>query len=322
MQGKRHILITGGAGFIGSSISARLLETGCSVTIVDNLDPYYSPAVKRSNIEGFLADPDFTFYNADILHDETWARLKDIRFDALIHLAARVGVRPSMDDPAGYNSVNAGGTLKALCFAEAAKIPRFILASSSSVYGLSEKIPWSEDLVNDSMVSPYAVSKKAAELYAGAFTRFTEMRVCVLRLFTVYGPGQRPDLAIHRFAKAIHDGRPLHVYGDGSMLRDYTYIGDVVDAFMKALSYNGSTFDIFNIGNNKPVNLTTLISELEKVFQCRADVRFIETQAGDVPLTCADITKSARLLGYEPSTSLTEGLGEFKKWLTGHLYED
>jgi UDP-glucuronate 4-epimerase len=312
----QHILLTGGAGFIGSHIAGRLLAEGMQVSVLDNFDDYYDPAIKEANIAGLLKHPCFRLIRGDIA-DPGLAKTCTGDYDLIIHLAARVGVRPSLSQPQAYNETNAGGTLRMLEFARMKGIKRFILASSSSIYGLNPEVPWKEDCRPYRMQSPYAVSKRAAELYASAFHMNTGTEVTVMRLFTVYGQRQRPDLAIHRFARALRAGEPLQVFGNGGMARDYTCVDDVAEGFCRAVQYKHGGFEIFNIGNRNPVSLTELVSTLEKVFGRKARIERKEPPPGDVPLTCADINKASQILGFRPSVSLETGLERFRDWMEG-----
>lgn len=317
MSPQKHIIVTGGAGFIGSHIVDSLMEQNFRVTVVDCLDDFYDPRVKMENIRKHLSNPHFSFYPLDITEAEALESRLDGQYDAIIHLAARVGVRESVMNPALYDRVNTEGTLNLLNFARKRNILQFILASSSSVYGLNPDIPWREDADINAIISPYAVSKRAAELYGMTYSRLFGMRVLVLRLFTVYGPRQRPDLAIHRFAKLMLKGEPLRVFGNGDSSRDYTYVTDVANAFVKALEYDQGNFEIFNIGHNTPVQLSDLIGKLEQTFGKKAKLEYTGLQTGDVPVTCADIRKAMQALDYQPGTALDDGLASFRSWLTG-----
>lgn len=308
-----HILLTGGAGFIGSHVAARLLGMGMKLTVIDNFDDYYDPALKEKNISALISHPGFRLIRENILSDALPGQLSG-DYDTIIHLAAKVGVRPGIIHPREYNAVNAEGTLKMLEFARNKKIVKFILASSSSVYGTNPDLPWKESAAPVAMQSPYAVSKRAAELYAYAYSAMAGIHTTVLRLFTVYGPGQRPDLVIHRFADALLKNEVFQIYGDGSMSRDYTYIDDVAEAFCRTLQCRHSGFEIINIGNRNPVSLNELVACMEKVFGKKALVQYCPRAAGDVPYTAADTRLAKEILGFEPSTTLEYGLEKFRKW--------
>jgi UDP-glucuronate 4-epimerase len=313
--GAEHIIVTGGAGFIGSSIVDALLQKGFLVTVIDNLDPFYDPAIKRENIKAHLNDTRYTFHQVDISDTHALNNALDGAYSAVIHLAAKVGVRESVVNPLAYSKTNTEGTLNLLNFSKERNIKRFVFASSSSVYGVNPEVPWKEETDIDSIISPYAVSKRAAELYGLTFSRLFQMQVVVLRLFTVYGPRQRPDLAVNKFVNEVLGKRPVKVFGQGDSKRDYTYVTDVADAFVRALSYNGRTFDIFNIGHSTPVSLMELIRKIEATFGCKAMIEYTGMQTGDVPMTFADISKAQQLLGYQPKIDIDAGLKLYKNWL-------
>ena len=237
------------------------------------------------------------------------------KFDTIAHLAARAGVRPSIQHPQLYYDVNVGGTLHLFEAAQLIGVERFIFASSSSVYGISKTVPFSEDLHLTQTISPYAATKIAGEFLCSTFSHLYKMRVVALRFFTVYGARQRPDLAIHQFTKRIQAGEPIQQFGDGTTRRDYTYIDDIIQGVMASLDYNGPLFDLFNLGESETVQLKDLIAAIEKVLGKKAKIKELPEQPGDVPLTCADISKAKKLLGYNPKTKLNEGLPKFVEWL-------
>jgi len=313
----KRIIVTGGAGFIGSNIVDALLEKGHHVTVIDNLDHFYDPEIKRKHIEEHLSDPAFRFCHADITDPAALEAHLTGGYDAILHLAARVGVRESVINPAIYNKVNTEGTLNLLNFARRKNIRQFVLASSSSVYGVNPSIPWSEETEIDSIISPYAVSKRAAELYGMTFSRLYQMRVMVLRLFTVYGPRQRPDLAVNKFVNEVTTKRAVRIFGTGDSKRDYTYVTDVAGAFVSALDYTASDFEIFNIGHSTPVALLDLIRKIEETFGCSATLEFTGMQTGDVPVTFANISKATKYLGYHPKVDIDQGLKLYREWLEG-----
>lgn len=312
------VLVTGGAGFIGSHVCKHLLSEGHAVTIIDDFNDFYDPTLKRANITSLgaaatLREGDIR--NASFVDDV----VSDGAFDTIIHLAARAGVRPSVGDPQLYIDTNITGTHHLLAAAHKAEVGRFIFASSSSVYGLSKVVPFSEDLPLPQTLSPYAATKLAGEHLCGNYAHLYGMRVVCLRFFTVYGPGQRPDLAIHKFTKSIHEGKSIPQYGDGSTRRDYTYIDDIVQGVVGALAYEGPAFDIFNLGENQTTTLSELIMEIENALGKKAIIERLPEQQGDMPLTAADISKARRLLGYNPQTPIRSGIPKFVNWYLSRL---
>ena len=308
-----RILVTGGAGFIGSHLVERLVASGHNVAIADDFNDFYDPAIKWKNIAA--VQPHVAVHRLD-LRDATAVRtlFRDQKFESIVHLAARAGVRPSILHPQLYYDANVTGTLHLLEAARAIGVQRFILASSSSVYGISRSIPFSEDLHLTQTISPYAATKIAAEFLCSTYSHLYQMRVVALRYFTVYGPRQRPDLAIHQFTRRIHAGVPIDQFGDGTTRRDYTYVDDIIQGTMAALQYDGPLFDIFNLGENQTVQLGELIGAIEEALGRKAKINRLPEQPGDVPLTCADISKAKRLLGYNPRTPLAVGLPKFVEW--------
>jgi UDP-glucuronate 4-epimerase len=316
----KRVLLTGGAGFIGSHVAEELLRRGVQLTIVDNLDRFYSPLRKKANLKHIRRSGSYSFVNHDI---RMAAKMREImeraRPDTVIHLAARAGVRPSIEQPMLYERVNIGGTLNLLELARQFGVGKFIFGSSSSVYGATSKEPFSEDQAELRPISPYGVTKLAGEMLGYTYAHLYRMPVICLRFFTVYGPRQRPDLAIHKFTALIEEGKPLPIFGDGSAGRDYTYVDDIVAGIMEALEYQvpteaGGPFEIFNLGNSHPVTLTELVRLLEKTIGRKAVQVQKPMQSGDVPLTWADISKSSRVLGYRPRTRLEDGLKRFVTW--------
>jgi UDP-glucuronate 4-epimerase len=308
------VLVTGGAGFIGSHLVDRLLSEGWSVTVLDNFDPFYDPTVKRRNVAAHLANPAFRLVEADLCDTDALGRAVG-GFDVVVHLAAKAGVRPSIDDPLRYQDVNVRGTHNLLELCRQRGISRFVFASSSSVYGVNPNVPWREDDGDLLPISPYASTKVSGELLGHVYSHLFGIRFVALRFFTVYGPRQRPDLAIHKFARLIRAGRPIPVYGDGAASRDYTFVGDVVAGIRAAMDYDASPYEVINIGNNTPVSLGQLIGTLEDALGLPAAITRLPDQPGDVPRTCASIDKARRLLGYEPATPLGAGLRLFRHWL-------
>jgi UDP-glucuronate 4-epimerase len=308
-----RVLVTGGAGFIGSHLVERLLTAGHSVAIADDFNDFYDPAIKWENIA--RVQKDVPVHRVDLRDNAAVRNLfHGQKFEAILHLAARAGVRPSILHSQLYYDTNVNGTLHLLEAARLTGVERFIFASSSSVYGICHSVPFSESLHLTQTISPYAATKIAAEFLCSTFSHLYQMRVLALRYFTVYGPRQRPDLAIHHFTRRIHAGLPIDQFGDGSTRRDYTYIDDIVQGTMAALDYDGSLFDIFNLGESETIQLKDLISAIENALGKKAKVNRLPEQPGDVPLTCADISKARKLLGYNPTTPLTTGLPRFVDW--------
>jgi UDP-glucuronate 4-epimerase len=309
------ILVTGGAGFIGSHCSEALLALGVEVVVFDDFNDFYDPAVKEQNLAS-IRDR-VTLVRGDIrdaeLVDKTFA---EHRFDAVIHLAARAGVRPSISDPKLYFTTNIDGTFNLLDACRHHGVNRFIFASSSSVYGINEKVPFSETDRIERTISPYAATKIAGEQICSNYSYLFGIHCSCLRFFTVYGPRQRPDLAIAKFTRAIREGKPIDRYGDGSTARDYTYIEDIVEGVLAAAAYTvQSPFEIFNLGGSATTTLAELIAMIEDAVGKKAVIRQLPDQPGDVPKTYADVEKAHRLLGYEPHTPIREGVCKYAAWL-------
>ena len=309
------VLVTGAAGFIGSYLTERLIARGDEVVGLDNFDTFYDPHVKRVNIEPALASGRFELVEADI-RDAACVEgiLASGDIDVIVHLAAKAGVRPSIDDPVGYMDVNINGTVVMLEAARKAGIERFVFASSSSVYGNNRKVPFAETDNVDYPISPYAATKKAGELICHTYSHLYGIGMTCLRFFTVYGPRQRPDLAIHKFARLILAGKPIPVFGDGSMRRDFTYIDDILDGVVAAMDRRGG-YEIYNLGESRPVRLDVLIAEIEKALGAKAVIDRKPMQPGDVIQTYADVSKARRDLGYDPHTDIAAGLAQFVRWL-------
>ena len=309
-----RILVTGGAGFIGSHLSERLLREGHTLTIIDDLNDFYSPAVKRANLEAVRRIGPATFHEADICDQETVLAIgREQKPDAIIHLAARAGVRPSLENPLLYEYVNVRGTMALLEMARQVGVPKFVFASSSSIYGIANRVPFTEEDGVNLPISPYAATKLAGEKICFTYSHLYNIQTVCLRFFTVYGPRQRPDLAIHKFTRLITQGNPIPVFGDGSSGRDYTFYTDTVEGVLAALHYD-CRFDVFNLGNSHPVDLNTLIRTLEKSLGKEAAIQRLPDQPGDVPITYADISKAQRLLGYSPRVPFREGIDAFVAW--------
>ncbi len=308
-----RILVTGGAGFIGSHLVEKLVGEGHEIAVLDDFNDFYDPQIKRRNLAA-VADK-IALHEVD-LRDAAKVRgvFDSADFDAVIHLAARAGVRPSIGNPQLYYDANVDGTLHLLEASRTVGLKRFIFASSSSVYGLAKTVPFSEELHLTQTVSPYAATKIAGEFLCSTYSHLYNMRVVALRFFTVYGPRQRPDLAIHQFTRRIWNGKPIDQFGDGTTRRDYTYIDDIIQGVVASLGYEGPLFDIFNLGENQTIELKDLIAAIEAALGRKAKINYLPEQPGDVPLTCADISKAQRLLGYRPTTSLASGLPRFIEW--------
>ena len=310
-----HYLITGGAGFIGSTLTERMLQEGHQVTIIDDFNTYYDPEIKQQNIANVRAD--ITLVEGDIrdaiLVERTFAKGK---FDQVIHIAARAGVRPSIQDPKLYFTTNIDGTFNLLDACRYHEVPRFTFASSSSVYGINKKVPFAEADPIERTISPYAATKLAGEQICSNYAHLFGIHCQCLRFFTVYGPRQRPDLAISKFTKRILAGEPIQQYGDGSTARDYTYIEDIINGIVAASKYDEKSFDIFNLGGSATTTLSELIALIENATGKKAIIEQIEEQPGDVPQTYADISKANKLLGYAPQTAIAEGITKYVEWFS------
>ncbi len=320
----RRVLLTGGAGFIGSHTAEALLRRGDQLTLVDNLHDFYSPVWKRENLQDIRRAGSFDFHLADICNKK---QLRDVvshsRPDVIIHLAARAGVRPSIEEPNSYVDVNINGTLNLLELCREFQIRKFVFGSSSSVYGATCRAPFSEEQGKLKPISPYAATKLSGEMFCYTYAHLFRLSTVCLRFFTVYGPRQRPDLAIHKFTSLIEAGKPVPIFGDGSTGRDYTFIGDIVAGVLAAIEYEPpnkqeiAPFEVINLGNSHPVKLVELVSLLERVTSKKVIREQKPLQPGDVPLTWADISKAGRLLGYHPAMQLEPGLKSFVTWYRG-----
>ena len=316
----RNVLVTGGAGFIGSHLVARLLAEGqWRVSVVDDFNDFYDPEVKRRNVAPHMGRGDFRLHEADIRDRAALERVfAGERFDCIVHLAARAGVRPSLTEPVLYSETNIGGTLNLLELARAGGVRQFVFGSSSSVYGENEKVPFAEDDPVARPISPYAATKAAGELLCHTYSHLFGLRTVCLRFFTVYGARQRPDLAIHKFARLISEGQPIPVFGDGTTRRDYTYVDDIIAGVRAAMDYEGSPYEVFNLGESRTVELRELIALIERELGQKAVIDRQPPQPGDVPQTFADVTKARRLLGYDPRTNIEEGIRRFVEWFKGN----
>ncbi len=311
----KNILVTGGAGFIGSHLCDLLLaEKQWRVHCIDSFDNFYNPETKRQNINAALNNENFILHQGDIRDTAFLEKVFQQSFDVIVHLAARAGVRPSIEQPLLYEDVNIKGTLNLLEKAREKNIRQFVFAGSSSVYGVNPNTPWSEDDFVLKPISPYASTKVAGELTGHTYTHLYGIRFISLRFFTVFGPRQRPDLAIHKFYKLMSENKSIPFYGNGETSRDYTYVGDIVKGIRAAIDYDKSPYEIINLGNSRTITLNQLISLIENVSGNKAKLEKLPEQPGDVPHTYANISKAQRLLNYKPETSLEEGLKEFKKW--------
>ena len=309
-----NVFVTGAAGFIGSHVAEALLARGDRVHGLDNFDPFYDRRIKERNLAKLSAHPSFSFLEGDIRDAPALARWGEgIPPDALIHLAAKAGVRPSVADPVGYADVNVHGTIRILEWARARRVPKILFASSSSVYGGNTKVPFCEDDFVDHPVSPYAATKKAGELLCHTFCHLYGMNVAALRFFTVYGPRQRPEMAIHKFTRRILDGKGIDLYGDGSSRRDYTFIEDVVTGVLGALTAPPG-YRVYNLGESDTISLSDLVAMIEKACGKTAVRHFMPPQPGDVPVTYADISRAREEIGYNPRTPIGRGVSLFVEW--------
>lgn len=321
----RTILVTGGAGFIGSHLSERLLKEGNKVLVIDNFNNYYNPEIKRNNleevkktcIENGISLENFKVFEGDIRDKGFLKEVFSNKIDSIMHLAAMAGVRPSIQDPSLYYDVNITGTVNLLQICRENNIKQFVFASSSSVYGNNEKVPFSESDRVDNPISPYAATKKSGELLCHTYHHLFDMNIACLRFFTVYGPRQRPDLAINKFTSLILEGKEIPFYGDGSTSRDYTYVDDIVSGIVSSINYvntDKKVFEILNIGGDKTVSLIEMVETIEEVLGKKAKLNRLPMQPGDVNRTCADINHSKEVIGYNPQTIFKDGIRKFIEW--------
>jgi len=309
-----YFLITGGAGFIGSHLVERLLSENHKILCLDNFNDYYDPAIKWKNIEKASQHSNFRLVQADILDEVLLENIfQQTRFDSIVHLAARAGVRPSVLQPKLYQEVNVRGTLNLLEMAKQHKILKFIMASSSSVYGNNKKVPFSESDPVDNPISPYAATKKACELLGFTYSALYNISVSCLRFFTVYGPRQRPDMAIHKFTKLIATNKEIPIYGDGSAQRDFTYITDIINGVVNSIE-RCEGYNIYNLGESQVVPLMELIKLIERRLRVKARIKWLPPQPGDVAITYADITKAKKELNYQPQVDIEAGINAFIEW--------
>ncbi|HDQ44727.1 MAG TPA: NAD-dependent epimerase/dehydratase family protein [bacterium] len=309
-----RILVTGGAGFIGSHLCETLLDEGHQIVCVDDFNDYYDPRLKRENIQNILKNPNYSLYESDILNYEAMESIfADYGFDIVVHLAARAGVRPSIQQPRLYQKVNVEGTVNLLDLCVRHRVPGMVMASSSSVYGNNRKVPFSENDPVDHPISPYAATKKACELIGYTYHALYGLSVTCLRFFTVYGPRQRPDMAIHKFTRLIDEGKPVPFYGDGTSRRDYTYITDIIQGIRQSIA-RCEGYHIFNLGESRTISLEDLISLIESNLGKKAVLKKMSGQPGDVNITYADISLAKRVLDYRPSVSIEEGISLYTEW--------
>jgi len=315
----KTILVTGAAGFIGSHLVDKLLEQGNKVLAIDDFNDFYDPTTKRKNVSLHVSHPAYSLFEGDI-RDLTFinAIFAGSKIDALIHLAARAGVRPSLEQPILYQEVNIAGTQNLFECCRKYQIKKCVFASSSSVYGINAKVPFSEQDPISQPISPYAATKAAGELLAHVYSHLYGLPIICLRFFTVYGPRQRPDLAIHKFTRLISDGLSIPVFGDGTTERDYTYIDDIISGIIGALHYDRTRYEIINLGNSATVSLNKLIATIEAALGKSAIIQRLPPQPGDVPRTFSDISKAKELLGFQPSTSIEAGIKRFVTWFRSY----
>ena len=310
--------ITGGAGFIGSTLSEKLLSLGNKVVAIDNFCDFYNPEIKENNVKNLLLNPNFKLYRADIRDREAVKKIFDEnKIDVVMNLAAMAGVRPSIENPCLYQEVNCLGLQNILEEMKLHNVKNGVLASSSSVYGNCKEVPFREDMIVDYAISPYAATKKANEVMAHVYHKLYDMNIIMLRFFTVYGPKQRPDLAINKFTRLMLEDKEIPMFGDGTTSRDYTYIDDIVNGIVKSCEYtlnNKNVYEILNIGNSSPTSLKEMINTIARVLGVEPKIKQLPMQPGDVDRTYADISKAKKLIGYEPKTTFEEGIRKFVNW--------
>ena len=311
-------LITGGAGFIGSSLSERLIKEGNRVVAIDNFCDFYNPTIKENNVKELIKNSNFKLYRNDIRDRESVKKIfEENNIDIVMHLAAMAGVRPSIENPVLYQEVNCMGTQNILEEMKAHNVKNLVMASSSSVYGNCKEVPFKENMIVDFAISPYAATKKANEVMTHVYHKLFDMNVIMLRFFTVYGPKQRPDLAINKFTRLMLEDKEIPMFGDGTTSRDYTYIDDIVDGIIRSCNYvenNNDVYEILNLGNSSPVSLKEMINIIGQVIGTEPKIKQLPMQPGDVDRTFADISKAKKLIGYNPKTSFKEGIENFVKW--------
>lgn len=310
-----NILITGGAGFIGSTLCDKMLKEDNEIIVIDNFNDYYSPKLKENNIKHNLNNKNYKLYRGDICDKSLLAKIfEENKIDVVVHIAASAGVRPSIDKPLDYVKNNIEGTVNILEVMKENKVKKIVFASSSSIYGNCKEEIFSEDLKVAEPISPYAATKLACEQFLYTYSKLYNIQVVALRFFTVFGPRQRPDLAIRKFIDLIKENKPIPVYGDGTTIRDYTYVDDIVDGIISAMDYNDTQYEIINLGGGAPVSLNQMIETIEKVLNKKAKIERLPMQMGDVNKTAASITKAKKLLNYNPKTSFERGIIKFIEW--------
>lgn len=320
-------LITGSAGFIGSSLAKKLLEEGNKVIGIDNFCDFYNPLIKENNVKELLENSNYKLYRNDIRDKEALKKIFDENnIDIVMHLAAMAGVRPSIENPVLYQEVNCMGTQNILEEMKAHNVKNLVMASSSSVYGNCKEVPFREDMIVDFAISPYAATKKANEVMTHVYHKLSNLNVIMLRFFTVYGPKQRPDLAINKFTRLMIDGKEIPMFGDGTTSRDYTYIDDIVNGIIKSCEYtmtHENVYEILNLGNSSPVSLKEMINTIGEALEVKPNIKQLPMQPGDVDRTFADISKAKELIGYEPKVPFEQGIKNFVEWYkqNKHLYE-
>ena len=311
-------LITGGAGFIGSTLSQKLLEQGNKVVVIDNFCAFYNPKIKENNVKNLLKNENFKLYRNDIRDRQAIKQIFDEnQIDVVMNLAAMAGVRPSIENPILYQEVNCLGLQNILEEMRAHDVKNGVFASSSSVYGNCKEVPFREDMIVDYAISPYAATKKANEVMAHVYHMLFDMNIIMLRFFTVYGPKQRPDLAINKFTRLMIEDKEIPMFGDGTTSRDYTYIDDIVDGIIKSCNYcinNKDVYEILNIGNSSPTTLKEMIETIGETLGIKPKIKQLPMQPGDVDRTYADVSKAKKLIGYEPKTQFKEGIKNFVEW--------
>lgn len=311
-------LVTGGAGFIGSNLADRLLKENNRVIVVDNFNDFYNPDIKEKNVKDNLNNPNYVLEKIDIRNSSEVERVfNENEIDGIFHLAAMAGVRPSIENPTLYQQVNGIGTQVILEQAKKKGIKNLVMASSSSVYGNCKEVPFKEDFIVDFAISPYAATKKANEVMAHVYHKLFDMNIIMLRFFTVFGPRQRPDLAINKFTRLMLEGKEIPMFGDGSTSRDYTFVEDIVDGIIKSMKYeenNSDVYEILNLGNSSPISLIDMINTIGEVLNVKPNIKQLPMQPGDVERTYADISKAKELIGYEPKTSFEDGIRIFVEW--------
>ena len=309
-----NILITGGAGFIGSTLADRLINEN-KIIVIDNFNDYYDPKIKENNIKTNINNPNYKLYRGDICDENLVNKIfNEDKIDCVVHIAARAGVRPSLENPLEYIKTNIYGTTNILDKMQKTNVKKLVFASSSSVYGNCKAEKFSEDLKVTEPISPYAATKSACEQIIYTYSKLYNIQAICLRFFTVYGPKQRPDLAIRKFTELIEQNKPIPVYGDGTTMRDYTYINDIIDGIVSAINYDKTPYEIINLGGGSPVTLNEMIKTIEDVLGKKAIIERLSMQPGDVDKTVSDITKAKNLLNYNPKTTFKEGIKKFIEW--------